>query len=85
MSVLKPKRDAMPRQISRVTVHFGTFLSSQPAIRIAPQSDGLSRKLSRAEEKMNIENEGESHDIVDNKGSNFLTHDVIDNKDSYIV
>jgi hypothetical protein len=32
---------------------------------------------------MNIEYEGESHDIVDNKGPIFLTHDVIDNKGSY--
>ena len=30
-------------------------------------------------EAMNIENEGESHDVIDNKGSNFLSHDVIDN------
>jgi hypothetical protein len=34
-------------------------------------------------EKNNIENEGESHDVVDNKGSNFITHDVIDNKGTY--
>ena len=30
--------------------------------------------------KMNIENEGESHDVVDNKGPGFLSHDLIDNK-----
>ena len=30
--------------------------------------------------EMNIENEGESHDVVDNKGPNFLSHDVTDNK-----
>jgi hypothetical protein len=35
--------------------------------------------------QMNIENEGTSHDVVDNKGSNFLTHDVIDNKGIYCV
>ena len=29
-------------------------------------------------EKMNIENEGESHDIIENKGRNFLSHDVHD-------
>jgi len=28
--------------------------------------------------KVNIENEGESHDVVENKGSNFLSHDVDD-------
>ena len=33
---------------------------------------------------MNIENEGESNDVVDNKGSNFLSHDVTDNKDTYL-
>jgi hypothetical protein len=27
----------------------------------------------------NIENEGESHDIIENKGRNFRTHDVYDN------
>ncbi len=31
-------------------------------------------------QKMNIKNEGESHDVADNKGRNFLSHDVIDNK-----
>ncbi|HXJ96610.1 MAG TPA: hypothetical protein VMT20_27540 [Terriglobia bacterium] len=31
-------------------------------------------------QKMNIENEGESHDIVDNKGPDFLSHDVTHNK-----
>ena len=31
-------------------------------------------------EKMKVENEGESHDVVDNKGRNFISHDVIDNK-----
>jgi len=30
--------------------------------------------------KMKVENEGESHDVVDNKGRNFLSHDVIENK-----
>jgi hypothetical protein len=34
-------------------------------------------------EKMNIEYEGESHDVIDNKGSIFLTHDVVDNKGAY--
>jgi hypothetical protein len=29
-------------------------------------------------EILNIENEGESHDIVENKGWNFLSHDVHD-------
>jgi hypothetical protein len=29
-------------------------------------------------EFFNIENEGESHDVVENKGSNFLSHDVDD-------
>jgi len=29
-------------------------------------------------EFLNIENEGESHDIVENKGPNFLSHDVYD-------
>jgi hypothetical protein len=32
---------------------------------------------------MNIENEGESHDVVDNKGRNFLPHDVADNTGIY--
>ena len=32
--------------------------------------------------KNNIENEGESHDIVDNKGPDFISHDVADNKAS---
>jgi len=26
----------------------------------------------------NIENEGESHDIIENKGANFLSHDIYD-------
>jgi hypothetical protein len=30
------------------------------------------------QEIFNIENEGESHDIVENKGRNFLSHDVSD-------
>jgi hypothetical protein len=30
--------------------------------------------------KMNIENEGESHDVIDNKGSDFVSHDVADNE-----
>ena len=30
--------------------------------------------------KMKVENEGESHDIIDNKGPNFRSHDVTDNK-----
>ena len=34
------------------------------------------------DDRMNIENEGVSHDVVDNKGPNFLSHDVIDNKAS---
>ena len=29
---------------------------------------------------MNIKNEGTSHDVVDNKGRNFISHDVTDNK-----
>ena len=29
-------------------------------------------------EILNIENEGESHDVIENKGSNFLSHDVYD-------
>jgi hypothetical protein len=32
---------------------------------------------------MNIENEGESHDVIDNKGQNFLSHDVADNTGTY--
>jgi hypothetical protein len=35
--------------------------------------------LARGKEKNNIENEGESHDVVDNKGSDFVSHDVIEN------
>ena len=27
---------------------------------------------------LNIENEGESHDVIENKGPNFLSHDVHD-------
>jgi len=43
----------------------------------------LKRDAWRAENKKNnIENEGESHDVVDNKGRNFLSHDVIHNKAS---
>jgi hypothetical protein len=39
------------------------------------------REAERLEEKnQKMQNEGESHDVVDNKGSNFLSHDVIDNK-----
>jgi hypothetical protein len=34
----------------------------------------------RQNKKMNMQNEGESHDIVDNKAPSFLSHDVIDNK-----
>ena len=45
----------------------------------------LLRKLKREawhaqNKKTNIENEGESHDVVDNKAPNFLSHDVIENK-----
>ena len=29
--------------------------------------------------KMKVENEGESHDVVDNKGSKFRSHDVAEN------
>ena len=32
------------------------------------------------QKEMNIENEGESHDIVENKGSVFLSHDVYEKK-----
>ena len=41
----------------------------------------LKRDAWHAENKKNnIENEGESHDVVDNKGWNFLSHDVTHNK-----
>jgi hypothetical protein len=33
----------------------------------------------------NNEYEGKSHDVVDNKGSNFLSHDVYENKGCYAV
>jgi hypothetical protein len=36
----------------------------------------------RDSRKNNIENEGTTHDVADNKGPNFLSHDVIDNKDT---
>jgi hypothetical protein len=32
----------------------------------------------RPREIFDIENEGESHDVVENKGQNFLSHDVYD-------
>ena len=34
------------------------------------------------DKSLKMQNEGESHDLIDNKGSNFLSHDVIDNKDT---
>ncbi|HXJ92485.1 MAG TPA: hypothetical protein VMT20_06340 [Terriglobia bacterium] len=41
----------------------------------------LKRDAWHAENKKNnIENEGESHDVIDNKGQEFLFHDVVDNK-----
>jgi hypothetical protein len=40
----------------------------------------LKREARQAENNaMNIKNEGTSHDVVDNKGSTFLSHDVEDN------
>ena len=43
----------------------------------------LKRDAWHAENKKNNnENEGESHDIIENKGSNFLSHDVHENKGS---
>ena len=41
----------------------------------------LKREARQAQNNpMNIENEGTSHDVVDNKGSDFLSHDVTHNK-----
>jgi hypothetical protein len=41
----------------------------------------LKREARQAENNpMNIKSEGTSHDVVDNKGQDFLSHDVTDNK-----
>jgi hypothetical protein len=42
------------------------------------QAEGSHRLLCDPAKIFDIENEGESHDIVENKGRNFLTHDVYD-------
>jgi hypothetical protein len=56
-----------------------------PAIRKAGGRRRREVSILAACEIFDIENEGKSHDIVDNKGPNFLSHDVIDNKDTYAV
>jgi hypothetical protein len=39
---------------------------------------GIAASIGGLCEIFDIENEGESHDVVENKGSSFLTHDVDD-------
>jgi hypothetical protein len=41
-----------------------------------------SMAVRQVRENQNMQNEGDSHDVVDNKGYNFISHDVIDNKGS---
>jgi hypothetical protein len=54
----------------------------EPTMQIGPRTRvrvwTLASELGDDSKKNNIENEGESHDIVENKGRNFLTHDVYD-------
>jgi hypothetical protein len=68
------KWDPEAWQISRLTARYGTLSSGGP-----PYGFGDLPQGSRAEaKKNNIENEGESHDVVENKGPNFRPHDVYD-------
>jgi hypothetical protein len=70
----KHKMDPAAWQIGRLTARYGTSSSGGLPYRFGDLTQG-----SRAEaKKNNIENEGESHDVVENKGPNFLTHDVYD-------
>ena len=64
LSVLKPRRQ------SAATAVIG------PAVWRAGINPGQHRPWDS--KIFNIENEGESHDIIENKGRNFLSHDVYD-------
>jgi hypothetical protein len=69
---ISDQRPALGVRFGRIW--FRTRLDKTPKLRVCGTG--------RDQKKMNIENEGESHDVVDNKGSIFRTHDVIDNKGS---
>jgi hypothetical protein len=49
-----------------------------PAIRKAGGRRRREVSILAACEIFDIENEGKSHDVIENKGSNFLSHDVDD-------
>jgi hypothetical protein len=49
-----------------------------PAIRKAGGRGRAQPLIKGISEIFDIENEGTSHDVVENKGPNFLTHDVDD-------
>jgi hypothetical protein len=57
-----------------------SFQQNRLGYRPEPDAEALDLR----KQKINIKNEGTSHDIIDNKGSNFISHDVVDNKGSYL-
>jgi len=54
------------------------YLRSREKSAFRARTEGVCELTPAEREEMNIKYEGESHDVVDNKGSIFLSHDVND-------